>query len=133
MDSQDCLEMQRGEPWSFEADYFGLAGIIHILLFGEAIEVLPLRNTSREYKLRNMLKRYWQRDIWHRLFDVLINSGSDKFGDSSTAEVLSAITQEMVAHLSTKQNSNRLIRAIGEIEMELNSSRVEGSRRNKKR
>ena len=133
VDSQDCLEMQRGEPWSFEADYFGLAGIIHILLFGEAIEVLPLRNTSREYKLRNTLKRYWQRDIWHRLFDVLINSGSDKFGDSSTAEVLSAITQEMVAHLSTKQNSNRLIRVIGEIEMELNSSRVEGSRRNKKR
>ena len=133
VDSQDCLEMQRGEPWNFEADYFGLAGIIHILLFGEVIEVLPLRNTSKEYKLRNTLKRYWQRDIWHRLFDVLINSSSDKFGDSSTAEVLSAITQEMVAHLSVKQNSNRLISAIGEIEMELNSSRIEGTKRNKKR
>ncbi|AET41495.1 Mad3p Ecym_8210 [Eremothecium cymbalariae DBVPG len=76
-DQQDCPEMRESKPWSYEADYYGLAGIIHAMLFGKYIETTKFRDGT--YKLSNSLKRYWKKDIWAPLFDVLLNSG--KHGD----------------------------------------------------
>ena len=38
-DEQDCPQMNEGTPWSYEADYYGLAIIIHTLLFGSYIKI----------------------------------------------------------------------------------------------
>ena len=70
-DQQDCPQMNNHEPWSFECDYYGIAAIIHTVLFGSYIEVQQLPNGK--YKLKQSLKRYWQLDLWNPLFDVLIN------------------------------------------------------------
>lgn len=77
-DQQDCLEMRQGKLWSYEADYFGLAGIIHSLLFGELIDTV--QGPDGNLKLRNSFKRYWQQELWSSVFDALINSNSyDQF------------------------------------------------------
>lgn len=79
-DGQDCPPMRRGDSWSYDADYYGIAAIIHTLLFGEYIEVKSTENGR--YKLVNNFKRYWQVDLWMPLFDLLLNPyfGDDKSG-----------------------------------------------------
>ncbi|KAH8890985.1 hypothetical protein GQ53DRAFT_794575 [Thozetella sp. PMI_491] len=77
--AQDCAEMREGRPWTWQIDYHGLAGIVHCLLFGRYIETVRsdagALGTSRRYKIRESLKRYWQADIWGDCFDVLLNPG----------------------------------------------------------
>ncbi|SCU85973.1 LADA_0D11254g1_1 [Lachancea dasiensis] len=75
-DQQDCPEMREGRPWTYEADYYGLAGIIHAILFGKFIETRALPN--RQYALANNFKRYWRHDIWEPLFKMLLNSGENE-------------------------------------------------------
>ncbi|KAH9051945.1 Mad3/BUB1 homology region 1-domain-containing protein [Lactarius vividus] len=80
-DARDCVEMREGRPWTYQADYFGLAGIVYCMLYGKYIEassvvlVEPPKGGEGvpRYKLATGFKRYWQADLWTRLFDVLLN------------------------------------------------------------
>ncbi|KAH9178210.1 hypothetical protein EDB89DRAFT_1154819 [Lactarius sanguifluus] len=80
-DARDCVEMREGRPWTYQADYFGLAGIVYCMLYGKYIEapsvvlVEPPKGGEgvQRYKLATGFKRYWQTDLWTRLFDVLLN------------------------------------------------------------
>lgn len=78
---QDCSEMREARPWTWQIDYYGLAGTIHCLLFGKYIETTRydqggIGKTGRKYKIRESLKRYWQTDIWSECFEVLLNPAS---------------------------------------------------------
>ncbi|QLG74447.1 hypothetical protein HG535_0G03300 [Zygotorulaspora mrakii] len=73
-DQQDCYEMRHGLPWSFEADYYGLAGIVHSMLFGQFIETV--QGVNERLKLKTPFRRYWRQEIWNSVFDTLLNSGS---------------------------------------------------------
>ncbi|ODQ80754.1 hypothetical protein BABINDRAFT_7450 [Babjeviella inositovora NRRL Y-12698] len=68
-DNQDCPEMREGRTWTYEADYYGIASIMHTMLFGKTIET----QFDRLYRISTPLKRYWQLDIWGPLFDLLLN------------------------------------------------------------
>lgn len=37
VDERDCVEMREGREWSWETDYFGLAGVAYCMLFGKYI------------------------------------------------------------------------------------------------
>lgn len=78
-DARDCLELREGRPWTFQPDYFGLAGIIYCMLYGKYIEANsislgpPLEDGQPRYKLSAPFKRYWQGELWARLFNLLLN------------------------------------------------------------
>lgn len=81
----DCAEMRELRPWTYQADYHGLAAIAHTLLFGRYIETVVEKGSGnalgggsggKRYKLREGLKRYWQGEIWGEFFEVMLNSGS---------------------------------------------------------
>ncbi|KAK4128561.1 hypothetical protein N657DRAFT_652207 [Parathielavia appendiculata] len=78
--AQDCAEMREGRPWTWQIDYHGLAGTLHVLLFGKYIETVRCDagglGTSRRYRIRESLKRYWQTEIWGECFDLLLNPGA---------------------------------------------------------
>ena len=38
----DCVEMRELRPWTWQVDYWGMAGVIHSLLFGKYIEDMPV-------------------------------------------------------------------------------------------
>ncbi|KDQ59278.1 hypothetical protein JAAARDRAFT_46770 [Jaapia argillacea MUCL 33604] len=112
-DARDCLEMREGRPWTYQTDYFGLAGIIYCLLFGKYIEkssvilsTTPSAHKTQRYKLSTPFKRYWQGDIWTRLFDLLLNSSQAR-EDSSLplCSEINALRGEMEAWL--QRNCNR--------------------------
>ncbi|KAL9618866.1 MAG: hypothetical protein Q9160_006456 [Pyrenula sp. 1 TL-2023] len=76
---QDCHEMQSMKPWTWQIDYFGLAGTIHTLLYGQYIETVEVAggndglSAKKNFKLKERLKRYWQVDVWDELFELLLN------------------------------------------------------------
>jgi hypothetical protein len=69
-------------PWTHQIDLYGIAGVIHVLLFGKYIESAAVRTstgTSTTYRIRESLKRYWDRELWADVFDLLLNPGSEKW------------------------------------------------------
>ena len=77
-DATDCAEMRELRPWTFQVDYHGLAAIAHSMLFGKYIETAAERaglpgGGPRRYRITSPLKRYWDKELWARLFDVLLN------------------------------------------------------------
>ncbi|KAL3236642.1 protein kinase BUB1 [Nakaseomyces bracarensis] len=112
-DAQDCPEMRKGEPWSFEADYFGLAGIIYSMLFGKLIEVES--TLGNRYRIKGTFKRYWNNDIWTPLFDTLLNSRQVR----DPAEILRQLGNTMEEHLSNPAVSDQLRNIIYDLQPEL--------------
>ncbi|CAG8546661.1 10350_t:CDS:2 [Racocetra fulgida] len=83
-DDQNCIEMREGRPWKWQADYYGLAGVIHCMLHNEYMQITPVRMdidsfssgatiSTKKYKPIQSFKRYWQGNLWARLFDMLLN------------------------------------------------------------
>lgn len=84
-DKHDCAEVKEGRPWVYQPDYFGLACIAHVLLFGKYLEVVeqPRRDAKGKtrYVIKEPLKRYHQANLWNRFFDLLLNPTSFADGD----------------------------------------------------
>lgn len=96
MDKRDCLEMREGRPWTYETDYYGLAGIVFCMLFGKYMELPVVRDGIQ--KLPATLKRYWRTALWERLFSALLNPNG--FGKPlPITEELRAIRLEMESWL----------------------------------
>lgn len=66
-----CTEMRDSRPWTYQTDWFGVLGCLHVLLFGEYMELERLPNGI--WSIRNKFKRYWQQDLWNRIFATLLN------------------------------------------------------------
>lgn len=75
----DCSEMRELRPWTYQIDYYGLAGTIHSMLFGKYMETISEKSgllgqgASKTYRIRESLKRYWQTEMWSELFHLLLN------------------------------------------------------------
>lgn len=119
-DEQDCPQMAKGEPWRFEADYYGIAAIVHTMLFGRYIEV---RSENGRYKLKGLLKRYWQSHLWEPLFDLLLNpySKSETGPGNSKARIAELQSQRLQLQnwLGDNSVSRKLRFKVMQIEHEL--------------
>jgi checkpoint serine/threonine-protein kinase len=112
VDAKDCLEMRENRPWTYQADYYGLAGIVYCLLFGKYIEASSVTMTSQmqvgaspRYKISTPFKRYWQSNIWSDLFDILLNPGSVRDdGRLPLCQELSAVRKKMENWLQSNCN-----------------------------
>lgn len=80
MDQQDCIEMREGRAWSYQADYHGVAGVVHCLLFGRFIQTTARKaadgSGAMHYGISTPYKRYWQQHLWTDLFHTLLNSAA---------------------------------------------------------
>ncbi|OCF61498.1 BUB protein kinase [Kwoniella mangroviensis CBS 10435] len=74
-DEKDCIEMQNGENWSYQTDYYGLASIAYTMLYGKYIKVV--KGQDGLWAIDQGLKRYWQQDLWTNFFRTLLNPGDD--------------------------------------------------------
>lgn len=74
----DCAEMRELRPWTYQADYHGIAAIAHTMLFGKYIETVTEKGgigagAAKTYRLKEGLKRWWQVDIWGGFFALMLN------------------------------------------------------------
>lgn len=80
--AHECNEIREMRPWTHQIDLYGIAGVIHVLLFGKYIESTVARTsngTAHAYRIRESLKRYWDRELWADVFDLLLNPGAEKW------------------------------------------------------
>ncbi|KAJ3783055.1 hypothetical protein GGU11DRAFT_781981 [Lentinula aff. detonsa] len=109
-DERDCMEIQQGKPWTFQTDYFGLAGIIYCMFFGKYIQSNSIGSSTShdgitKLKLMTPLKRYWQTDLWARLFDLLLNPTDVRpDGHMPISDELGSIRTEMEEWLQANCN-----------------------------
>jgi checkpoint serine/threonine-protein kinase len=101
MSQHDCNEVREMRPWTYQIDLYGVAGTIHAMLFGKYLESVPVnsgRNSSggrdsldeasasaegdsgvKRYRIRESFKRYWDREIWTDVFDLLLNPCTERW------------------------------------------------------
>ncbi|WVR09655.1 hypothetical protein IAU60_006729 [Kwoniella sp. DSM 27419] len=72
-DERDCSEMREERPWSYQTDYFGLAGVAYCMLFGKYMET---KCVDGVWSIDMPMKRYWQSALWESLFRTLLNPGA---------------------------------------------------------
>lgn len=82
----ECNEVRENRPWTYQIDLFGIAGVIHILLYGRYMDVIPATTTTatageKSYRIKETLKRYWERELWSDVFDLCLNPGHQKWVD----------------------------------------------------
>jgi checkpoint serine/threonine-protein kinase len=110
VDERDCFEIQEGRPWTYQTDYYGLAGIVYCMLFGKymsksAIAQAQGPDGQPRYKIGTPFKRYWQGEIWDKLFDALLNpSFAREDGSLPLCDEMSEMRKEMEAWLQANCN-----------------------------
>lgn len=86
--SHECPEMREMRTWTYQLDLYGLAGIIHVLLFGKYLEHITIPapengglgvGGAKTYRIKESLKRYWERDIWGDVFDLCLNPTAERW------------------------------------------------------
>ena len=86
----ECTEMKECRPWTYQVDLYGLASTIFMMLFGKYMEVISVDDNissglgigsghGKRYRIKDSLKRYWERDIWSEVFDLCLNPTSAKW------------------------------------------------------
>ncbi|KAG5638772.1 hypothetical protein H0H81_010193 [Sphagnurus paluster] len=119
-DDRDCFEAREDRPWTFQTDYFGLAGIIYCMLFGKYIHASAVSAVGDRHKIATTMKRYWQTELWNRLFDILLNPCLVRpDGQLPVSDELGAVREEMEAWLQANCNrtSNTLKGLLKKVEV----------------
>ncbi|KAF3484422.1 checkpoint serine/threonine-protein kinase bub1 [Arthroderma uncinatum] len=94
----ECTEMRECRPWTYQVDLYGLAGTIYVMLFGKYMELSQVTERTsngpgspsviggehglgaqKTYRIKETLKRYWERDIWSEVFDLCLNPSGPKW------------------------------------------------------
>ena len=98
--TQDCVEMHEMRPWTYQADYYGLASIAYCLLFGKYIETTSFvdERGRKTYKIQQPLRRYWHTALWTRFFHVLLNPRHE--GAWPIHDTLASLREEMQTWLA---------------------------------
>lgn len=58
----------------FHADYWQLASMAHLLLYGTPM--LTLKNKNGFYSIQQAIRRYWHRKVWTDFYQMLLNPSS---------------------------------------------------------
>lgn len=124
-DDRDCFEVRENRPWTYQTDYFGLAGVIYCMLFGKYIQASSVVSYKDDEgversKIATPLKRYWQTDIWNRLFDVLLNPCLVRpHGELPVCDAMAELRKEMEVWLQANCNrtSNTLKGLLKKVEL----------------
>ncbi|XP_034479004.1 uncharacterized protein LOC117785203 [Drosophila innubila] len=71
-DAFKCIEMRTQRRWTYQLDLFGLAGVMHVLLFGRYMEVAQ-RQPGGIWMPKQAFPRYFNRQTWDAVFRGLLN------------------------------------------------------------
>ena len=92
--------MREMRPWTYQADYYGLASIAYCLLFGKYMETTSFVGDDgrKTYKIQQPLRRYWQTELWTRFFHLMLNPRHH--GELPVTGALASLREEMETWLA---------------------------------
>ncbi|XP_050993889.1 mitotic checkpoint serine/threonine-protein kinase BUB1 isoform X2 [Labeo rohita] len=65
-----CVEMLSGRPWTYQTDYFGIAGTVYCMMFGTYMQV---KQEGGIWRTNGVFKRNVHADLWQDFFHTLLN------------------------------------------------------------
>ncbi|KAJ8008912.1 hypothetical protein DPEC_G00083350 [Dallia pectoralis] len=65
-----CTEMQSGRPWTYQTDYFGIAGTVYCMIFGTYMQV---KREDGVWKTNAVFRRNPLSEVWTEFFHILLN------------------------------------------------------------
>uniref|UniRef100_A0A672N8D7 BUB1 mitotic checkpoint serine/threonine kinase n=2 Tax=Sinocyclocheilus grahami TaxID=75366 RepID=A0A672N8D7_SINGR len=65
-----CVEMLSGRPWTYQTDYFGVAGTVYCMMFGTYMQV---KQEGGIWRTNGVFKRNVHADLWQDFFHTLLN------------------------------------------------------------
>lgn len=110
------LSLIEGSKWTYEIDYFGLANVIHTILFNKEISITKSENG--DYILSNSIKKYWQKAMWLELFDILLNSKKYK---SATVPKIEKLLGKFESWFNLTVDKRKFIQNLNDISLVLES------------
>ncbi|CAH0386427.1 unnamed protein product [Bemisia tabaci] len=69
-DGFTCNEMKDGKRWTYQTDYFGIAGTVYLLIMAKYMQTVKINGV---WNLSSAFPRYSRRDIWEPVFYKLLN------------------------------------------------------------
>lgn len=96
-DPPQALRHGEWEPWVL--DYWGTAKVIHCLLFGQHMQVIP---AGGQWIIKQPLKRWWHTPIWNKTFNILLNPPQDL----PMTTLLQDIRKEMQTYLKARDGKS---------------------------
>ena len=109
-ESGECWEFRNGKEWTFEPDWYGACGIIHILAFGDLLETnlleLPGSEEKPQFDLAQSVPESWTSDVdlWNDIFFTLLNLSHASF----ESKALSKLCARVHSHLLKFEKSEIL-------------------------
>lgn len=73
--SPHCPDVIDGKPWSFQIDIYGIAEVIHSLLFGKHMVIQKDKNNI--WTINHRIPRYIN-SVWETVFNTLLNIKDSK-------------------------------------------------------
>ena len=72
----DILEHAQLNPWRYDLDYFGMAGIVYCMLFGKylTMESLSQYDSVTSWLRQLPWKRYWNSSFWQAYLELLLSA-----------------------------------------------------------
>ncbi|KAI1702066.1 protein kinase domain-containing protein [Ditylenchus destructor] len=67
----DCMEMISGRPWTYQTDYFGFVGTMHVLICNEYM--MTHRENNKIRPVKQIKRRLALRSMWLDMFDEFLN------------------------------------------------------------
>ncbi|XP_066390849.1 mitotic checkpoint serine/threonine-protein kinase BUB1-like isoform X2 [Miscanthus floridulus] len=116
-----CIEMQEHRNWTYQVDTYGLCVVAHMMLHGTcmSVEKVPRIGGGYEYRPKLPFKRYWNVDLWQKLFTTLLNPPSN---DSDVAALQSLRASFRVYMCSNRQLVGKLNQMLAKQKASLCSS-----------
>lgn len=105
-DGFTCIEMQEGRSWSYETDLFCIAGTVHVMLFGEYMQ---LQKRADTWDIKQKLPRYLKKHVWTQFFGDILNIKPEALPDlnemrSTFEEEASRMDSELQKQMRTLSN-----------------------------
>lgn len=109
-----CIEMRENRPWTYQLDLYGLAGIIHVLLFGKYMDVE--KNANGFWMHKTHMPRYFNKSLWEKIFKSLLNIRNCSSLSMPNLQNLRTLLKEEIA-----ENENAVIKKIFDFNRALES------------
>ncbi|KAF8669531.1 hypothetical protein HU200_051335 [Digitaria exilis] len=106
-----CVEMQEDRNWTYQVDTYGLCAIVHMMLQGSVMSVqkVPRAGGGYEYQPKLPLKRYWNVELWTKLFSTLLNAPSNGSDVAALRELGASFREHMCSNRQIVGKLNQML------------------------
>ncbi|KAF6007093.1 hypothetical protein HII13_004770 [Brettanomyces bruxellensis] len=94
------------DGWKYNIDYYGLASVIHVLIFGSQ---MSLSNIHFKKSFSHRLPKNWRKELWTELVGVLLNS------DDEVTSALKHIVEKFERWIRVKVSATELVKLIEQL------------------